>query len=29
MKTTNGMLADLTQREMLEVNGGGKICPQQ
>lgn len=28
MKTTNGMLANLTQREMLEVNGGGKICPQ-
>ena len=25
MKTTNVMLTDLTQREMLEVNGGGKI----
>ena len=25
MKTTNVRLADLTQREMLEVNGGGKI----
>lgn len=28
MKTTNVLLANLTQREMLEVNGGGKICPQ-
>lgn len=25
MKTTNVMLTDLTQREMLEVNGDGKI----
>ena len=25
MKTTNVMLTDLTQREMLEVNGAGKI----
>lgn len=24
MKTSNAMLVDLTQSEMLEINGGGK-----